>query len=73
MAELAPVRVVVVATVGEQLPGPGTAHGIYPTQVAERVTALIKTRLGRMQYRPGLLVGFLAKTGLDLTPLSPRS
>ena len=27
---------------------------------------LVKTRLRRMQYRPGLLDGFLAKTGLDL-------
>jgi transposase len=34
-----------------------------------QLTALIKTRLRRMQYRPGLLDGFLAKTGLDLTPL----
>jgi hypothetical protein len=33
------------------------------------LTALIKTRLRRMQYRPGLLEGFLAKTGLDLAPL----
>ena len=33
-----------------------------------QLTALIKTRLRRMQYRPGLLDGFLAKTGLDLTP-----
>ena len=31
-----------------------------------QLTALIKTRLRRMQYRPGLLNGFLAKTGLDL-------
>jgi len=23
-----------------------------------------------MQYRPGLLEGFIAKTGLDLTPFS---
>ncbi len=30
-------------------------------------TALVKTRLKRMQYRPGLLEGFLAKTDLDLT------
>ena len=30
-------------------------------------TALIRTRLRRMQYRPGLLDGFLAKTGLDLS------
>ena len=34
-----------------------------------QLTALIKTRLKRMQYRPGLLGGFLASTGLDLTPL----
>src|SRR5712691_1904469 len=33
-----------------------------------QLTALIKTRLRRMQYRPGLLGGFLASTGLDLTP-----
>ena len=31
-----------------------------------QLTALVKTRLRRMQYRPGLLGGFLAKTGLDL-------
>ena len=28
---------------------------------------LVKTRLRRIQYRPGLLDGFLAKTGLDLS------
>jgi hypothetical protein len=32
------------------------------------LTALVKTRLKRMQYRPGLLDGFLASTRLDLTP-----
>ena len=32
-----------------------------------QLTALAKTRLRRMQYRPGLLDGFLAKTGLDLS------
>ena len=31
-------------------------------------TALVKTRLKRMQYRPGLLVGFLTSTGLDFGP-----
>jgi putative transposase len=31
-----------------------------------QLTALARTRLRRMQYRPGLLDGFLAKTGLDL-------
>jgi putative transposase len=34
-----------------------------------QLTGLVKTRLRRMQYRPGLLGGFLAKTRLDLTPL----
>ena len=34
-----------------------------------QLTALVKTRLRRMQYRPGILEGFLAKTRLDLTPL----
>ena len=33
----------------------------------DQLTALIRTRLRRMQYRPGLLDGFLAKTGLDLS------
>jgi transposase len=33
-----------------------------------QLTALVKNRLRRMQYRPGLLGGFLASTGLDLTP-----
>jgi putative transposase len=31
-----------------------------------QLTALVRTRLRRMQYRPGLLDGFLAKPGLDL-------
>jgi putative transposase len=39
-----------------------------------QLTALIKTRLRRMQHRPRLLDGFLASTGLDLTPLcNPRN
>jgi hypothetical protein len=33
------------------------------------LTALVKTRLRRMQYRPSLLEGFLASTGLDLSPV----
>ena len=35
----------------------------------DQLTALVEA-LGRMQYRPGLLEGFLAKPGLDLAPLS---
>jgi putative transposase len=33
-----------------------------------QLTALVKTRLRRMQYRPGLIEGFLAGTRLDFTP-----
>ena len=37
------------------------------------LTALIKTRLRRMQYQAGLIDGFLTGTRLDLTPLcNPR-
>ena len=39
-----------------------------------QLTALVKARLRRMQYQPGLLDGFLAGTRLDLTPLyNPRN
>jgi len=35
----------------------------------DQLTALVKARIRRMQCRPGLLQGFLAKPGLDLAPL----
>jgi transposase len=39
-----------------------------------QLTALAKTRLRRMQYQPGLIEGFLARTRLDLTLLcNPRN
>jgi putative transposase len=39
-----------------------------------QLTALIKTRLRRMQHQPGLIEGFLTGTRLDLTPLcNPRN
>jgi putative transposase len=36
-------------------------------QNIDQLTALVKTRLRRMQYRPGLLNGFLAKARLGLS------
>jgi transposase len=36
-------------------------------QGIDQLVVLVKTRLRRMQHRPGLIDGFLAKTGLDLT------
>ena len=39
-----------------------------------QLTALVKTRLRRMQYRPGLIEGFLAGAKLDFTPFcNPRN
>jgi putative transposase len=38
-------------------------------QDIDQLTALARTRLRRMQYRPALLTGFLTGTRLDLTPL----
>jgi len=38
----------------------------WPSTLLRSWPALVKTRLKRMQYRPPLLAGFLANTGLDL-------
>jgi hypothetical protein len=62
---------------------PPYAHDLNPVELAwshfkrslanlaggnlTQLTALVKTRLKRMQYRPGLLEGFLAGAGPDLT------
>lgn len=34
----------------------------------DQLTALVKTRLKWMHYRPGLIDGLIAKTGLDFQP-----
>jgi putative transposase len=34
----------------------------------DQLAAVVKTKLKRMQYRPGLLDGFIAQTGLILKP-----
>jgi len=43
-------------------------------QNIDQLTALVKARLRRMQYRPGLLNGFLAKARLGLSdpPIDDR-
>ncbi|WP_399196779.1 transposase, partial [Streptomyces sp. WAC 01325] len=38
----------------------------------DQLTALVKTRLKQMQYRPGLIEGLMAKTGLDIQPPQPQ-
>jgi hypothetical protein len=35
----------------------------------DRLTALVKTRLKRMQYRPGLIEGLIAKARIELSLL----
>ena len=38
---------------------------------AGQLAAIIKNRLKRIQYRPALIDGFLAQTGLTLEPQPP--
>ncbi|WP_329437980.1 hypothetical protein [Streptomyces canus] len=38
----------------------------------DQLTALAKTQLKRMQYRPRLIEGLIAKTGLDFQPPQPQ-
>lgn len=38
----------------------------------EQLLKIVKSRLRRLQYRPGTLAGFIAKTGLDLQPPTPN-
>ena len=37
-------------------------------RTTDQLAILVRTRLKRMQYRPGLLDGFIAETGLTLEP-----
>jgi putative transposase len=37
----------------------------------DRLAAIIRNRLKRIQYRPALIEGFLAQTGLTLEPQPP--
>jgi transposase len=37
-------------------------------RTADQLGAIVKTRLKRMQYRPRLIAGFVAKTGLNCQP-----
>jgi transposase len=37
----------------------------------DQLLKIVKSRLRRLQYRPGTLAGFIAKTGLDLQPPTP--
>jgi hypothetical protein len=38
-------------------------------RTVDQLAALAKARLKRMQYRPALITGFIAKSGLDFQPL----
>jgi len=37
----------------------------------DQLAAIIRNRLKRIQYRPALISGFLAQTGLTLDPQPP--
>jgi 2-hydroxychromene-2-carboxylate isomerase len=40
-------------------------------QGIDQLTAIVKNRLKRIQYRPGLIGAFFAHTGLNLQPQPP--
>ena len=50
--------------------GPGGAGNPCATD-ADRLAAIVKSRLKSIQYRPALISGFLAQTGLALEPEPP--
>ncbi|MGW8395162.1 hypothetical protein ACWGLP_00455 [Streptomyces lydicus] len=43
------------------------AVSTYDSTSSTSVTALVTTRLKRMQYRPSLIDGFITKTRLDFS------
>jgi len=40
-------------------------------RTVDQLAAIVKNRLKRIQYRPALIDGFLAQTGLTLEPKPP--
>ncbi|HSK35091.1 MAG TPA: transposase [Propionicimonas sp.] len=45
--------------------------GNLAVDIVDHLTAIIRNRLKRIQYRPDLIPGFLAQTGLSLEPEPP--
>jgi hypothetical protein len=45
--------------------------GNLVASTADQLAAIMKNRLKRIQYRPALIDGFLAQTGLTLEPEPP--
>jgi transposase len=50
-----------------------TSLGSLAVHGLDDLDQLVRTRLKRMQYRPHLINGFLAGTGLNLNPVNPSS
>ena len=48
-----------------------TGLGNLAARDVDRLAAIIRNRLRRIQYRPALIEGFLAQTGLTLEPQPP--
>jgi putative transposase len=45
--------------------------GSFAAYTADQLAAIVRNRLKRIQYRPALIDGFLAQTGLSFDP-NPR-
>jgi hypothetical protein len=55
---------------GQDDPGCGVYHLVLRA-VVDQLAAIVKNRLKSIQYRPDLINGFLAQTGLTLEPEPP--
>jgi len=52
-------------------PPPNSLGNLGSCSAPHRLAAIIKNRLKRIQYRPRLIDGFLAQTGIGLEPEPP--
>jgi putative transposase len=70
-----------IAAAHKGTPGPDHPEGVWANMKnglgnlaardVEQLAAIIKNRLKSIQYRPALIEGFLAQTGLTLQPGPP--
>jgi hypothetical protein len=57
--------------VAGMIPSDTDGHAVICASQASCLAAVVKNRLKRIQYRPELIGGFLAQTGLTLEPGPP--
>jgi hypothetical protein len=63
-----------LTSLAAEVPGPGclkNGPGNLAARDVDQLAAAVRNRLKRIQYRPALIGGFLAQTGLSLEPEPP--